>query len=128
MILTEADSQDRWFYLNFLLQASMFLQYSLPRLSESFNMWLLPYLTPYSVPIIHISLTGSVYSVVAVALERFVTVCFPFTQCSMCNGLGMGISLGTKLLFRFSLWKKILQFYHCVQETFRIFTNASALK
>ena len=50
--------------------------------------WVLPYLTPFTVPIIHISLTGSVYSVVAVALERFMTVCFPFTQCSMCHGLG----------------------------------------
>lgn len=68
--------------------ASIFLQYSLPVLSEDFMVWVLPYLTPFTVPIIHISLTGSVYSVVAVALERFMTVCFPFTQCSMCHGLG----------------------------------------
>ena len=30
-------------------------------LSESFSVWVLPLVTPYSVPLIHISLTGSVY-------------------------------------------------------------------
>lgn len=67
---------------------SMFVQYSVPLLSTEFLVWIHPYLTPYVVPIIHISLTGSVYTVVSVALERFITVCFPFTQCQMCNGLG----------------------------------------
>ena len=85
----------------------MFVQYSVPLLSTEFLVWVHPHLTPYVVPIIHISLTGSVYSVVSVALERFITVCFPFTQCQvwqifrrkrinkntrsddqMCNGLG----------------------------------------
>ena len=81
----------------------MFVQYSVPLLSTEFLVWIHPYLTPYVVPIIHISLTGSVYTVVSVALERFITVCFPFTQCQvrntniynsikfvdqMCNGLG----------------------------------------
>ena len=57
-------------------------------LSDHFSVWVLPLVTPYTVPIIHISLTGSVYSVLAVATERFITVCFPFTQCTMCGGLG----------------------------------------
>ena len=58
----------------------MFVQYSVPLLSTQFLVWVHPHLTPYVVPIIHISLTGSVYSVVSVALERFITVCFPFSQ------------------------------------------------
>jgi len=64
------------------------LEYSLPILSQQFYIWVLPRITPIIVPFIHISLTGSVYSVVAVAIERFLTVCFPFQQCQMCNGLG----------------------------------------
>jgi len=64
------------------------LQYSLPSLSDAYLTWLLPHITPYILPIIHITLTGSVYTVVAVAIERFLTVCFPFKQCHMCNGLG----------------------------------------
>ena len=66
----------------------MFVQYSLPMMSQYFSVWILPFLTPYTVPVIHISLTGSVYSVMAVATERFVTVCFPFSQCTMWNGAG----------------------------------------
>jgi len=64
------------------------LQYSLPSLSDAYLTWLLPHITPYILPVIHITLTGSVYTVVAVAIERFLTVCFPFKQCHMCNGLG----------------------------------------
>jgi hypothetical protein len=59
------------------------VQYCLPTLSEPFYIWLLPYLTPFTLPLIHIALTGSVYSVVAVALERFMTVCYPFRQCKV---------------------------------------------
>jgi len=86
--------------------ASMFLQYSLPQMSEEFNVWVYPYITPYSFPIIHISLTGSVYSVVAVALERFITVCFPFTQCNMCGGLGYIIPI-----VLFSIFYNFIKFF-----------------
>ena len=84
----------------------MFLQYSLPQMSEEFNVWVYPYITPYSFPIIHISLTGSVYSVVAVALERFITVCFPFTQCNMCGGLGYIIPI-----VLFSIFYNFIKFF-----------------
>merc|ERR1719278_2323804 len=40
--------------------ACILLQYSLPTLSEEYYIWVLPYITPYTLPIIHISLTGSV--------------------------------------------------------------------
>ena len=69
--------------ISILFQCSMFVQYSVPLLSTEFLVWVHPHLTPYVVPLIHISLTGSVYSVVSVALERFITVCFPFTQCQV---------------------------------------------
>jgi hypothetical protein len=65
------------------------VQYCLPTLSEYFYIWYLPYLTPVTLPLIHIALTGSVYSVVAVALERFITVCYPFTQCKVSKKKGV---------------------------------------
>ena len=87
-------------------QATMFVQYSLPLMSEYWDRWVIPFITPYSVPVIHISLTGSVYSVVAVALERFVTVCFPFTQCNMCGGLGYIIPI-----VLFSIFYNFMKFF-----------------
>ena len=66
----------------------IFYLLSLSSLSDAYLTWLLPHITPYILPVIHITLTGSVYTVVAVAIERFLTVCFPFKQCHMCNGLG----------------------------------------
>ena len=38
-------------------------QFSLPRLSELYLLWVLPYLTPYTLVLLHFSLTGSVYTV-----------------------------------------------------------------
>ena len=66
-----------------MVQVCILLEYSLPILSQQFYIWVLPRITPIIVPFIHISLTGSVYSVVAVAIERFLTVCFPFQQCQV---------------------------------------------
>jgi hypothetical protein len=71
-----------------LFLCCILLQYSLPALSDSYLTWVLPHITPFTLPVIHITLTGSVYTVVAVAVERFITVCFPFKQCHMCSGLG----------------------------------------
>ena len=92
------------------------LQYSLPTLSEEYYIWVLPYITPYTLPIIHISLTGShysnitnsiiaiilgsVYSVVAVAVERFITVCFPFRKCQV----SFTISFIISFYFVFQMW------------------------
>merc|ERR1719219_775672 len=46
--------------------------------------------TPYILPLTHIALTGSVYSVVAVALERYYNICKPFKRNlgSVLNGQG----------------------------------------
>ena len=41
---------------------------------------LFPRLVPYLLPLIHICLTGSVYTTIAVAVERCLTVLAPFTQ------------------------------------------------
>ena len=39
-----------------------------------------PFFLPYLLPLIHIALTGSVYTTIAVAVERCITVLAPFTQ------------------------------------------------
>ena len=106
-------------------QASIFVQYSLPMLSESFSVWVLPLVTPFTVPIIHISLTGSVYSVLAVATERFITVCFPFTQCTMCGGLGYILPI---LLFSVGynlskFWE--IETYHVPYEEWMVHENGT---
>ena len=41
---------------------------------------LFPRLVPYLLPLIHVCLTGSVYTTIAVAVERCLTVLAPFTQ------------------------------------------------
>ena len=73
-----------YFYLLFLLQTCIILQYSLPTLSEEYYIWVLPYITPYTLPIIHISLTGTtpLYSV-----ERYPVTPF-YRQCLQCGGRG----------------------------------------
>ena len=43
--------------------ACVTLQFSLPKLSEDFLLWVTPYSTPYTLVLMHISLTGSVYTV-----------------------------------------------------------------
>ncbi|XP_023335794.1 FMRFamide receptor isoform X2 [Eurytemora carolleeae] len=53
------------------------LLYPLPILSETYSNFE-PNVTPYILPFTQIALTGSVYSVLAVALERYFTICRPF--------------------------------------------------
>ena len=38
------------------------------------------YILPYILPIIHIALLGSIYSTVALAAERYITICHPFMR------------------------------------------------
>ncbi len=51
------------------------LFYTLPIHSELYETELIPYLTPVLLPLVHIVLTGSVYTVVAVAVERYWIIC-----------------------------------------------------
>ena len=48
--------------------------FTFPLLSETYRHQILPALLPIVLPLAQISLTGSVYTVVAVALERFIAV------------------------------------------------------
>ena len=38
------------------------------------------FILPYMLPIIHIALLGSIYSTVALAAERYITICHPFLR------------------------------------------------
>ncbi len=62
----------------FIVAVNLF--YTLPLHSEFYERELIPYLTPILLPLIHIVLTGSVYSVVAVAVERYWIICDPFNR------------------------------------------------
>ena len=41
---------------------------------------LFPHLVPFLLGLIHMAMMGSIYTTIAVALERAVTVCAPFTH------------------------------------------------
>ena len=43
--------------------ATVTLQFSMPKISDHFLLWVTPYSTPYTLVLMHISLTGSVYTV-----------------------------------------------------------------
>ena len=57
---------------------TVFLFYGLPVHWTFYEVTLIPYLTPILLPAIHIALTGSVYAVVAVAVERYIIICNPY--------------------------------------------------
>jgi len=67
-----------------------------------------PFTTPYILPFTHIALTGSVYTVVAVALERFYNVCRPFNRNlgSVLNGRGYIITITV-----FSILYNLVKFF-----------------
>jgi len=46
-------------------------------MSETYNKEVAPYIVPYILPMAQIALTGSIYSTLAVAIERYVSVCHP---------------------------------------------------
>eukprot|EP00095_Tigriopus_kingsejongensis_P007902 snap_masked-scaffold132_size323655-processed-gene-1.0 protein:Tk07902 transcript:snap_masked-scaffold132_size323655-processed-gene-1.0-mRNA-1 annotation:"solute carrier family 12 member 9" len=56
------------------------LLFALPMFIEDYTMNVKLFLLPYLLPIIHIALVGSIYSTVALAVERYITVCHPFVR------------------------------------------------
>ncbi len=61
----------------------------IPHYTESVKIYLLPYL----LPVIHVALVGSVYSTVALAVERYITVCHPFIRYRSVKGKVMSSSV-----------------------------------
>ena len=49
-----------------------------PRFSESFNATGYHYIAPYTLPVAQIAMTGSVYSTMAITVERYLIACKPF--------------------------------------------------
>ena len=37
-------------------------------------------LLPFLLPVVHVALVGSIYSTVALAVERYITICHPFVR------------------------------------------------
>jgi len=72
------------------------------------NHWIDPIVFPYILPVTQIALTGSVYSVVAVALERYFNICKPFNRNlgSVCDGLGYVI-----IIIVFSVLYNAIKFF-----------------
>ena len=56
----------------FILLAS--ITFSLPLLLPTWKIWIHPFLLPFTLPAIQISLNGSIWSTVMVAFERYLSV------------------------------------------------------
>ena len=59
---------------------SSVLLYALPMFIEGYTLNVKLYILPFILPIIHIGLIGSIYSTVALAVERYITICHPFLR------------------------------------------------
>ena len=64
----------------FLAQVGMLLLYSLPCLSTEYRQEVKPRLTPFLLPLTQVALTGSLYTVVMVACERYQNIRRPFSH------------------------------------------------
>jgi len=67
--------------------ACVTVAFALPLLSEYWRDWLHPYLFPLFLPILQISLSGSVWSTVSVTVERYLTVVHPLTRYSQMKSM-----------------------------------------
>ena len=64
-------------YENIYLMFTL-LVFSVPQLSENYRSRFLKHLVPIILPVVQIALTGSVYTTLAISLERYLVVCRPF--------------------------------------------------
>jgi len=64
--------------------------YGFPAISITYTRSVKPYTTPIILPLTQVALTGSVYSVVVVATERYFNICKPFHKNlgTVCEGFG----------------------------------------
>ena len=58
------------------------LTFSLNKFSMSYQEYAWGYIVPWSIPILQISLTGSIYCTMAITLERYFVICRPFYRFS----------------------------------------------
>jgi len=56
------------------------LLYAFPAFIDGYTKDVKLFIIPYILPIIHIALIGSIYSTVALAAERYITICHPFMR------------------------------------------------
>jgi len=88
------------------LLTGVLILYTLPALSDFYNVNIKPYSLPIVLPLTQVALTGSVYSVVIVAMERYFNVCKPFHKNlgSICEGWGY-ISIIVVFSFAYNITK-----------------------
>ena len=68
---------------NFLFQMYVVcsvLLFSLSKFIEEYDLVYRIYLLPYLLPMAHVGLMGSVYCTLALTIERFLAVCYPFLK------------------------------------------------
>lgn len=72
------------------LLMGVLILYGFPNISMMYKMFVEPHTTPIILPLTQVALTGSVYSVVVVATERYFSICKPFHKNwgAVCEGFG----------------------------------------
>eukprot|EP00092_Neocalanus_flemingeri_P024640 GFUD01026725.1.p1 GENE.GFUD01026725.1~~GFUD01026725.1.p1 ORF type:complete len:407 (+),score=101.90 GFUD01026725.1:197-1417(+) len=91
-----------------LFLSGVIFLYALPNMSNYYIIMIEPHTTPLILPLTQVAMTGSVYSVVAVAVERYFNICKPFHNNwgGMYQGLGYIIAI-----IIFSFLYNILKFF-----------------
>lgn len=56
------------------------LVFCLPKFNEEYDMVYRIYMLPVLLPLAHVGLMGSVYCTLALTVERFLAVCYPFLK------------------------------------------------
>ena len=76
-----------------MFQSGVLILYGFPSLSSTFRYSIKPITTPFILPLTQVALTGSVYSVIMVATERYLHICKPFSHTRVGNTVGLISSL-----------------------------------
>jgi len=91
------------------LLMGVLILYGFPNISMTYKMSVEPFTTPIILPLTQVALTGSVYSVVVVATERYFNICKPFhknwvSKGTVCEGFGY-VSMVVIFSFLYNLTK-----------------------
>ena len=110
------------FDLLFVICMNLF--YTLPVHFRVYNDEMIPYLTPFLLPLIHITLTGSVYSIMAVAGERYCIICKQWMSQSDGKGCIFSIILFSLLFNVNKFFEVTFEYVTYPVETYDNFSNS----
>jgi len=92
--------------------------FGFPRLWESYEQKVWPYIIPTVLPLAQIALTGSIYSTLALAIERYISVCHPhYVGYQNCGIMSIAGLILFSVLFNTGRFLEFETQYHEVNQT-----------